>query len=123
MEINTKEGRKFDENKPQYDLMPPRALEGIVDVLTFGANKYAAHEWKTVPNAKTRYMSAAFRHIEAYRQGETTDKESGLHHLYHAMCCLTFISELDYTIELKSELGKLSCPTHEYLVPSEEEQS
>ena len=33
-------GRKFDGNKLEYGLTPPLALKAMVDVLTFGAQKY-----------------------------------------------------------------------------------
>ena len=112
--MGTEAGIKHDQNKIRYDLVPPRALEGLAKVLTFGANKYTPNGWKSVD--KDRYIAAAMRHFEAYRKGEVNDVESGLPHMYHVMCCITFISELDYyNIDKK-------CPTHEILVPSEEEQ-
>ena len=91
-------GLKFDgidggEMKLRYDLMPPHALEGVVKVITYGAKKYAPNNWKYV--SKDRYIAAAYRHLEAYRKGEYLDEESKLEHIYHAMTCLTFISELD----------------------------
>ena len=86
-------GIKYDKEKLRYDLLSPEALEGIVEVLTYGANKYSDDNWKNV-SAK-RYEAAAFRHIQAYRKGEKIDKESGLGHLYHAISCLIFIAELE----------------------------
>ena len=93
--MSTDAGIKHDDGKLRYDLIPPRALEGLVKVLTFGANKYTSNGWKTVE--KERYIAAAMRHFEAYRLGELNDPESGLPHMYHVMCCITFISELDMT--------------------------
>lgn len=77
--------------KLRYDLLPSLSTQAIVEVLTFGANKYGAENWRLVDNHKNRYYAAAMRHIEAWRQGEQKDKESGLHHLAHALCCLTFL--------------------------------
>lgn len=88
-------GRKFDGGKPQYGLLPPLALRATVDVLTFGAEKYEPNNWKYVPDSKRRYFDAMQRHLWAYKEGETIDPESGLHHLAHAMCCLMFLYEHD----------------------------
>jgi len=102
-------GMKFDEDKLRYDLMPPHALEGVVRILTFGAAKYAPNNWQKVE--KERYVAAAMRHLEAYRKGEMMDEETGQPHMYHAMCCLTFISEIDRMkssvelVELDPQLG------------------
>lgn len=43
------EGKKFDEEKDRYDLVPPEIEEAIAKVLTFGAAKYgleARNEWQ-----------------------------------------------------------------------------
>lgn len=90
-----KTGSKYDQGKPAYNLIPVHAEAEFVDVLTFGANKYGAENWRKVDNANERYLAAAMRHIAAYRMGETHDIESGKHHLAHAKCCLAFIIEMD----------------------------
>ena len=91
----TKGGRKFDGNKLEFGLLPPKALEATVDVLTFGAQKYERDNWKKVPDSKRRYFDALQRHMWAWKNGETLDPESGKHHLAHAMCCLMFLYEHD----------------------------
>jgi len=85
------EGKKYDEGKPDWTLLPWRALRSVVSVLDFGALKYAPDAWKKVPDAKHRYLAAAFRHLTAYAEGQTHDEESGLHHLSHCICCLLFV--------------------------------
>ena len=89
------EGRKLDAGKLQYGLLPVEALKDTVDVLTFGAAKYAPNNWKYVEDAQTRYFDAAQRHLWAYKAGEVNDPESGKPHLAHAICCLMFILDLD----------------------------
>lgn len=84
------QGVKFDNNKPQWSLLPFEALEEVVDVLTYGAKKYAPDNWKHVPDADARYMDAAFRHMAQYMQGNMHDEETGNNHLAHAVCCLLF---------------------------------
>jgi hypothetical protein len=88
-------GNKFDDGKLNYVLMPWKPIDEVVKVLMFGANKYGADNWKMVDDAKSRYLSAAYRHINAYAEGEINDSESGLKHLAHAMCCLIFILWFD----------------------------
>jgi len=88
-------GRKFDGNKPQYGLLPPKALKEVVQVLTFGAEKYEPDNWKRVPDANRRYFDAAQRHLWAYKEGEIDDPETGYSHLAHAICCILFMNELD----------------------------
>ena len=83
-------GVKYDQNKPQWSLLPFEALEEVVEVLTSGAKKYAPDNWKFVPDADARYMDAAFRHMAQYMQGEQHDEETGNNHLAHAVCCLLF---------------------------------
>lgn len=88
------QGRKFDQAKPDYTLLPWDAVEQIVKVLDFGARKYDRNNWKHVDNAENRYLAAAFRHLSAYAQGEVNDSETGLSHLAHAGCCLLFLMAL-----------------------------
>lgn len=88
-------GRKDDTGKPQWGLLPFEAVSQVVDVLTFGARKYAPGNWRHVPNANERYFDAAMRHLVAWKQGERLDPESGLHHLAHAGCCVLFALALD----------------------------
>jgi len=91
-------GLKFDGNKVRMDLVfdgMPNALEGLGQVLTFGARKYAAHSWRQVEEGRERYKAALIRHLIAHAKGEKLDPESGLPHLAHALCNSAFIYELD----------------------------
>ena len=90
-----KAGVKYDNGKPQWSLLPFKALTQVVEVLTYGAKKYAPDNWKKVPNAKQRYIDAGFRHFAAYASGETHDPETDKHHLAHAICCLLYIVAFD----------------------------
>lgn len=91
-------GKKFDSDKPRMSLLIdgcPRALLETGNVLTFGARKYADHDWLNVPNAIARYKSALIRHELAKAKGETVDPESGLLHSAHIACNALFILELE----------------------------
>ena len=94
-------GRKFDGNKLQYGLIPPLAQKAMVEILTFGAEKYEPDNWKYVPDSKRRYFDAMQRHLWAWKEGEQNDPETGKNHLAHAMCCLAFLYEHDvkYSVE------------------------
>lgn len=88
-------GIKYDKDKPRWDLLPYDTVGQVVDVLTFGAAKYADNNWKKVPDARRRYVAAAMRHFTAWIGGERKDQESNIHHLAHAICCLIFLLWLD----------------------------
>lgn len=92
---NKSTGVKYDNGKPQWSLLPFKALKEVVEVLTYGAKKYAPDNWKKVPDARRRYIDAGFRHFTAYASGETHDPETGKHHLAHAICCLLYLVAFD----------------------------
>jgi len=72
------------------DLLDPYALAQLAEVLTFGAQKYEAHNWRK-GIAYSRLTAAALRHITAFMNGEDRDPETGLPHPAHAMCCMMFL--------------------------------
>lgn len=83
---------KKDGGKPRPSLVPPAALEQMIEVLEYGARKYSAGNWKNCEDW-SRYWDAAQRHLQAYRRGEEVDPETGLNHLAHAACSLFFLLE------------------------------
>ena len=97
------EGRKFDSEKPKLYLLPPKSIIEIGKVLTYGAEKYDAENWRKVDDLQNRYTSAALRHIFAHIDGEKLDEETGLSHLAHAMCCLLFKLEDELLGESEKE--------------------
>lgn len=103
--VTLKTGIKFDQEKPQWTLVPFKAFDHVVEVLTIGARKYAPDNWKKVPNARQRYIDAAFRHMSAYAGGEKLDAETGKNHLAHAVCCLLFLLAFDLDSSLEKTNG------------------
>ncbi|QMV32367.1 hypothetical protein T2_00050 [Ralstonia phage Elie] len=83
-------GVKHDNNKPPLSLVDRHAIEEIGRVLAFGAQKYAAHNWRQ-GIAYSRLLDAALRHLYAFADGEDNDPESGLSHIAHAGCCVVFL--------------------------------
>jgi hypothetical protein len=86
-------GIKHDQTKRRWTLLPWGPLGEVVDVLQFGAAKYAVDNWQHVK--RERYVDAMLRHAAAYVAGERNDPESGLHHLAHAACCALFVMWFD----------------------------
>lgn len=82
---------KFDQGKSRVDLICPEFIEGIGQILGYGASKYEDNSWQKVPQANDRYYAAAMRHLLAYRRGEDIDAETCKSHLLHAACCLMFL--------------------------------
>lgn len=83
-------GIKNDQSKMRYDLVPALALDGVVTVLTYGANKYQDRNWEKGIKWG-RVFAAAMRHMWAWWRGEENDPESGISHLSHAACNIFFL--------------------------------
>lgn len=109
------EGVKGDAGKPDMSLLSPLWLFAVADVLTYGAAKRGAHNWR-IGLKLTRLCSGALRHIfqfiggedydrddncpgcqEFDRSGTLCEKHSQKHHLDCASCNLMFARELHAT--------------------------
>lgn len=84
------EGRKFDAGKLPWHLLPPDALDAVLRVLDYGADKYGARNWEKGMDW-SRPFSALMRHMWAWWRGEDADSETGESHLAHAACCILFL--------------------------------
>ena len=89
------DGIKYDSAKPRMNLLPPKAIVEVSKVLTFGAEKYDAENWRKLDDLQNRYTAGALRHIFAHMDGEQLDPETNLSHLAHALCCLLFKLEIE----------------------------
>lgn len=93
-----KGGSKNDDEKLRYDLIPPEALRALATVLTFGAGKYKPRNWEEgIPS--DRLFAARQRHEWAVRNGEYSDQESNLPHLWHAFCNLAMQITLEERVK------------------------
>ena len=97
------QGIKYDSAKPKMNLLPPKAVMEVAKVLTFGAEKYDAENWRKLEDLQNRYTAGALRHIFAHMDGEELDPETNLSHLAHAMCCLLFKLEIELEERLKEK--------------------
>lgn len=103
-QLQAKQAVKFDEGKVDWSLVPFEALEGMANVLTFGAKKYAAWNWTDGGGFKwTRLLGSCLRHLFAFARGEDLDPESGISHISHAQCNLLFLA---YYIRNKEKFNK-----------------
>jgi Domain of unknown function (DUF5664) len=89
-------GIKHDQDKIQTELLSPIAMMEIAKVMTYGAKKYSAHNWRG-GIAWSRVLGAALRHLLSFLNGEDKDPETGLSHLSHCACCLMFLIEYEVT--------------------------
>lgn len=91
-------GRKDDGGKPPISLVPAALISETAKVLAFGAQKYDCHNWRKGIEF-SRLLSATFRHLIAFNEGQDLDPESGVSHLAHASCnigfLLTFLQDPD----------------------------
>lgn len=86
---------KHDGGKARMDLVSPDFMAGLGEVMAYGATIYEENTWQQVPDAKKRYLSAAYRHMLQFHLGETIDKDSGLHTLLHCAVNCMFLYELE----------------------------
>ena len=92
----TEEFTKFDTEKNRLELLEPEFILGVGRIITYGAKKYSAHNWKKAkPEDVERIKGALLRHMLAYLNGELIDDETCESHLYHASCCAMFLDYFD----------------------------
>lgn len=84
--------KELSEFKSLIGAIEPSFLDEVGKVLAHGAKKYGRDNWKLAEGGKEQlYIDALHRHINAFQQGQYTDKETDLHHLAHAACNLMFL--------------------------------
>lgn len=110
MHENQPIGTKYDQDKLQYSLIPPYALEQIAKNLTVGLKKYKErNNWKKVEGAEQRYLDALYRHLEAHRRGELHDTDSSVPDMLHMAAVAVnamFLLEFMLDPELKQKDNK-----------------
>lgn len=109
---NDKKSLKYDTGKLRWDLLPVEALEQVIRVFMYGAQKYSDHNW-TYGMKWSKHFNAALRHLSSFWKGEDIDPESGLHHMAHAAACALIV--LQYTFYNKKFDDRHSYPRDEAL--------
>lgn len=85
------QGLRYNTGKLRYDLLHPLATEGIVKVLTKGAEKYLPKNWEKGMSWMS-VVASLKRHLAAFEKGEDFDPETGLLHMDHVQCNAHFLS-------------------------------
>lgn len=84
-------GLRHNSGKLRYDLVHPKAHEGMVKVLTKGAAKYAERNWEK--GMKWSFVIQSLeRHLASFKAGEDYDPETGCLHVDHMQCNAHFLS-------------------------------
>lgn len=93
---------KADKGKLELSLVNPELVKAVAEVRMYGTEKYGDSEnWRKVE--PKRYVDALYRHLLAYIEGNEVDEESGLSHLSHMACNISFLLDEEYLKEHKGE--------------------
>lgn len=94
-EQSTNPKDKIGRTKPSPHLIPAPAIMQEARVMGLGAAKYGPYNWRDKTVAASVYVSAAYRHLMTWFDGEDTDRESGASHLAHARACLGILLDAE----------------------------
>lgn len=85
MESPKDKALRYNSGKTRFSLNPVFANEQKAKVFTFGAQKYGDYNWRK-GFKWTDVIDSLERHLNAFKNGEDFDPESGLYHLAHLAC-------------------------------------
>lgn len=77
--------------KPSPHYIPPAAIIQTSMAMAYGAARYGGFNWRQHSIKASVYISAAYRHLMQWWDGEDIDPESGVSHLGHAMACMAIL--------------------------------
>lgn len=92
--------------KVPLGLIPPHAMEQTAWVHKLGADKYGAWNWRETGVCASTYVNAILRHLNAWRDGEDLDPESGISHLAHVACSANILMDAGYCGKLQDDRNK-----------------
>lgn len=75
---------RYNEGKPKWSLIHWASLIPLVRVMEYGSSKYAKDNWK-LGLKQDEILESLSRHLFALMDGESNDKESGIHHIGHIL--------------------------------------
>lgn len=93
--------------KTPLGLIPPYAMEQTAWVHKFGASKYGPFNWRDTGVCASTYINAIMRHLNAWRDGEDLDPESGISHLAHIACSCNIMMDANYCEKLQDDRNKV----------------
>lgn len=89
--------------KTPLGLVPPHAMEQTAWVHKLGADKYGPWNWRETGVCASTYVNAILRHLNAWRDGEDLDPESGISHLAHIACSANILMDARYCGKLQDD--------------------
>jgi hypothetical protein len=72
-------------------LIPSYAMQETAWVHKLGSTKYGPFNWRNSGVCASTYVHAILRHLNAWRDGEDLDPESGRSHIAHVACCCNIL--------------------------------
>ena len=90
------EGRKNDDKKLRFDLIPTTPLSLLAEVYTIGAAKYGDRNWEKGMRWG-RVFAALLRHAFEWWAGRRRDPKDGQHHLASVAWCAFTLMEYELT--------------------------
>jgi len=101
--------------KPPLNLIPAPALLHVAMAFGDGARKYGPYNWREKTVSSSVYVAAAMRHLASWQDGEEYDPVSGVHHLGHAMACMSIILDAQAVSNLNDD-RPAPAPTAEMII-------
>ena len=92
--------------KAPLGLVPPYAMEQTAWVHKLGADKYGPWNWRETGVCASTYVNAILRHLNAWRDGEDLDPESGISHLAHVACSANILMDAEYCDKLQDDRNR-----------------
>jgi len=96
--------------KAPMHLIPPFALEQTAWVQKLGAEKYGPYNWRKTGVCASTYVSAIMRHLNAWRDGEDLDPESGISHIAHIATSCNILLDAGHCGTLQDDRNKKPVP-------------
>lgn len=90
-------------SKPSIHAVPPVAILECGRAMSDGSTKYGLMNWRKTRVPASIYYDAASRHMMAWMDGEERAKDSGVHHLAHAMACMAILLDAHHTKTLDDD--------------------
>ena len=112
--------------KTPLGLIPPYAMYLTAWAHKLGAEKYGPYNWRDTGVCASTYVNAMMRHLNAWRDGEDLDPESGISHLAHIACSCNILMDADYCDTLQDDRNvkppntparKMDMPTGAFVYP------
>lgn len=103
--VNDPKGEAGSKKAPMW-LLPPVALEQTAWVSKFGAERYGPFNWRKTGVCATTYVSAIMRHLNAWRDGEDRDPESGISHIAHIATSCNILMDAEACGTLQDDRNK-----------------